>query len=540
MEYDKGGGIRLKPEQIIARQQQAQTRKDEFQQIYQDAYEFALPQRQLYGVWEGGATGTKKMQRVFDSTAISSTQRFANKLQSVVFPPQRKWAKLEPGSSIKDRNQRDQLQGVLDAYNDIAFAALKQSNFDIAIGEFLLDLAVGTACMMVQPGDDVSPLNFVPVPLFLVTYEEGANGQVDNVYRKMRMKGESIERQWPDAKIPDEMQRRIEQKPTDDIELLEATIYDYTRGDFCYHVIDKISKQEIVYRRRATSPWVISRYMKVAGEIYGRGPLITALPDIKTLNKTKELLLKNASLAVSGVYTAADDGVLNPNTVKIVPGAIIPVARNGGPQGASLQPLTRSGDFNVSQLVINDLTASIKRILLDESLPPDNMSARSATEIVERMKELAQNLGSAFGRLINETMIPLMSKILEVLDERGLIDLPLRVNGLEVKVSPVAPLAQAQNMEEVNAIMQFMQLSQAMGTDGQLALKMDRVVDYVADKLGVPYGVRNTAAERAVLMEEAIAKQQEQMAAEAALMQAAAGGQNTAEIDSRLMEALNA
>jgi hypothetical protein len=378
------------------------------------------------------------------------------------------------------------------------------------------------------------------VPLFLVTYEEGANGQVDNVYRKMRMKGESIERQWPDAKIPDEMQRRIEQKPTDDIELLEATIYDYTRGDYCYHVIDKISKEEIVYRRRATSPWVISRYMKVAGEIYGRGPLITALPDIKTLNKTKELLLKNASLAVSGVYTAADDGVLNPNTVKIVPGAIIPVARNGGPQGASLQPLTRSGDFNVSQLVINDLTASIKRILLDESLPPDNMSARSATEIVERMKELAQNLGSAFGRLINETMIPLMSKILEVLDERGLIDLPLRVNGLEVKVSPVAPLAMAQNMEEVNAIMQFMQLSQAMGTDGQLALKMDRVVDYVADKLGVPYGVRNTAAERAVLLEEAMAKQQQQMAAEAAMMQAAGAPQGGAPVDQRLMEALNA
>jgi hypothetical protein len=522
MEYEKSGGIRLKPEQIIARQQQAQTRKDEFQQIYQEAYEFALPQRQLYGVWEGGSTGTKKMQRVFDSTAISSTQRFANKLQSVVFPPQRKWSKLEPGSSIQDRNQRDQLQGVLDAYNEIAFASLKQSNFDIAIGEFLLDLAVGTACMMVQPGDDVSPLNFVPVPLFLVTYEEGANGQVDNVYRKMRMKGESIERQWPDAKIPDDMQRRIEQKPTDDIELLEATIYDYTRGDYCYHVIDKISKQEIVYRRRKTSPWVISRYMKVAGEIYGRGPLITALPDIKTLNKTKELLLKNASLAVSGVYTAADDGVLNPNTVKIVPGAIIPVARNGGPQGASLQPLTRSGDFNVSQLVINDLTASIKRILLDESLPPDNMSARSATEIVERMKELAQNLGSAFGRLINETMIPLMSKILEVLDERGLIDLPLRINGLEVKVSPVAPLAMAQNMEEVNAIMQFMQLSQAMGTDGQLALKMDRVVDYVADKLGVPYGVRNTAAERAVLMEEAVQQQQQAMLAQQAAMGASA------------------
>ena len=67
-------------------------------------------------------------------------------------------------------------------------------------------------------------------------------------------------------------------------------------------------------------------------------------------NKTLELLLKNASLAIAGVYTAADDGVLNPATLKIIPGAIIPVARNGGPQGESLRPLPRAGDFNVSAI----------------------------------------------------------------------------------------------------------------------------------------------------------------------------------------------
>lgn len=523
MEYDKTapGGMRLTPEQIIKRQAIAQTKKDEFQQLYQDAYEFALPQRQLYGVWEGGATGTRKMQRVFDSTAINSTQRFANRLQSVVFPPQRKWSRLEPGPMIPV-DRRSQAQEVLDAYSEKMFSVLKQSNFDIAIGEFLLDMAVGTACMMVQPGDDVVPINFIPVPLFLVSYEEGANGQVDNVYRRMRMKGESIQRQWPDANISSTLARIIQDKPTDDVELLEATIFDPKRGDYCYHVIWKEGKEEIVYRRRKTSPWVISRYMKVAGEIYGRGPLMTALPDIKTLNKTIELLLKNASLAVSGVYTAADDGVLNPNTVKITPGAIIPVARNGGPQGPALLPLPRAGDFNVTQLVINDLRQNVKRILLDESLPPDNMSARSATEIVERMKELAQNLGSAFGRLINETMIPLVAKILEVMDQKGMIDMPLQINGLEVKVVPVAPLAMAQNMEEINAIIQYQQLMQAFGMDGQLAIKNDAVVDYIGDKLGVPAAVRNDPAERALLMEQQQQQQTEMMAAQAMMAQAGA------------------
>jgi hypothetical protein len=249
-------------------------------------------------------------------------------------------------------------------------------------------------------------------------------------------------------------------------------------------------------------PWIVSRYAKVAGEIYGRGPLITALPDIKTLNKTLELLLKNASLAIAGVYTAADDGVLNPNTVKIIPGAIIPVARNGGPQGESLKALPRAGDFNVSQIIMNDLRMSIKRILLDESLPPDNMSARSATEVVERMKELSQNLGSAFGRLINETMIPLVTKILKVMDERGLIDLPLKVNGLEIRVSAVAPLAMAQSMEDVQSVLQYAQIVQQAGPQAQMTIKMDAMMDYIAEKLGIPQKIRNTQEERAMMTQQ--------------------------------------
>jgi hypothetical protein len=504
-------GNRLKVEDIIKRAEVAQRKKDEFESLYRDAYEFALPQRQLYGYWEGQAQGAKKMARVFDSTAINSTQRFANRLQSGIFPPQRKWCRLEPGPDIPV-DRRQQAQAVLDQYNEKMFTVIKQSNFDIAIGEFLLDLAVGTAGMLVLPGDDVAPLNFIPVPMFLISYEEGANGQVDKVYRKMRMKAEAVKQQWKDAEFPVDVAQRIASKPTDEIELLEATVYDLDRGDWCYHVIDKISKEEIVYRRFKSSPWVISRYSKVAGEVYGRGPLLTALPDIKTLNKTLELVLKNASLAISGVYTAADDGVLNPQTVKLVPGAIIPVARNGGPQGESLKPLARSGDFNVSQIIIQDLRANIKRTLLDESLPPDNMSARSATEVVERMKELAQNLGSAFGRLINETMVPLVSRILSVMDERGLIDLPLQVNGLEVKVSPVAPLAMAQNMEEINNIMQFMQITASMGAEGQLAVKTGDLIDFLGDKLGVPSAVRNSAAERGFLMEEQKKLQQQDQA----------------------------
>ena len=197
---------KLTPEQILKRQKLAQSRKENFRDLYEDAYEFALPQRNLYdGYYDGKVGGQKKMSRVFDSTAINSTQRFANRMQSGIFPPQRNWCKLEPGNEVPPERKLE-VQQALDVFNEKMFDVLKQSNFDIAIGEFLLDLSVGTAVMLVQPGDNLTPINFIPVPQYLVAFEEGANGQVDNVYRRMRIKGESIKQQWPDAEISAELQ----------------------------------------------------------------------------------------------------------------------------------------------------------------------------------------------------------------------------------------------------------------------------------------------------------------------------------------------
>lgn len=74
------------------------------------------------------------------------------------------------------------------------------------------------------------------------------------------------------------------------------------------------------------SPFINFRWLKAPGEIYGRSPVMKALPDIKTANKVVELVLKNASIAVTGIWQADDDGVLNPANIKLVPGAIIPKA----------------------------------------------------------------------------------------------------------------------------------------------------------------------------------------------------------------------
>ena len=501
----------LNVKEIKKRFKAAETHKEHWRAEYSDAYEFALPMRNLYdGYYEQDTPGTRKMKRVFDSTAVHSTSRFANRIQSSLFPPQRDWCRLVPGNEIP-QEQHIETQRVLDFYTERMFGVMRQSGFDLAMGEMLLDLAIGTACLLIQPsGDDTKPIRYTAIPSFHVCFEEGPNGQVNTVYRKFKRPYNVLQLEFPDATIPKEVTDKYQEKPTAKVELLEAT---YEKDGFIYYCLSTMEgDHKLVSRTLQSFPWVIARYMKASGEIYGRGPVLYALPDILTCNKVKELALKNASLSIGGVFTAVDDGVLNPQTINIQPGSVIPVNSNGGPRGASLMPLPRSGDANLSQIEFNDLRMNIKKMLLDDSLPPDTMSARSATEIMERMKDLSANLGAAFGRMIDEIMYPIVTRTLNLMDEMGMIDLPLKVNGLQVNIQPISPLAMAGNAENINSVMQFMQISQAMGPQGQMLINTEKVGDYVADMLGIPGEIRTTQQERQEMQQQMMAAMQQQMA----------------------------
>ena len=79
----------LSVQELKKRYKRCEDHKNNWRTIYEEAYEFALPMRNLYdGYYEGDVPGQNKMKRVFDSTAVHSTARFANRLQSSLFPPQ--------------------------------------------------------------------------------------------------------------------------------------------------------------------------------------------------------------------------------------------------------------------------------------------------------------------------------------------------------------------------------------------------------------------------------------------------------------------
>ena len=129
-----------------------------------------------------------------------------------------------------------------------------------------------------------------------------------------------------------------------------------------------------------SNPYINFRWLKAPGEVYGRSPVMKALPDIKTANKFVELVLKNASIAVTVIWQADDDGVMNPANIKLTPGTIIPKAV--GSKG--LTPLEAPGKFDLSQIMLEDLRKGIRHALLADTLGEIDSPSMTATEVLER------------------------------------------------------------------------------------------------------------------------------------------------------------
>jgi hypothetical protein len=111
-------------------------------------------------------------------------------------------------------------------------------------------------------------------------------------------------------------------------------------------------------------------------------------------------------------------------------------------------------------------------------------------------------MGAAYGRMITECMMPLVNRILYVMDEQNIIDMPLKADGKVVRVIPVSPLAQAQNMDDLQNVLQFMQIAAGAGPMGQVAINQDAMLDYIIDKMAVPRAVINTPEQREAIIQE--------------------------------------
>ncbi len=479
---DEAEDVLAQTRALLQRYESAKGRRDDWAQLWQDCYDFALPQR-------GGFTrvlspGKARTNNIYDGTAMDAVDQLAASLLGHLTPSWSQWFGLKPGPDLSPE-EADALSPVLEKAAQTIQAHFDRSNFAVEIHQCYLDLVVGgSAALLFEEADPggFSAFKFNAVPLTQVVMEEGVNGFLDGAYITSAMTLEQILDRYPFAEVPSDLIKQATKDPQLRFEVLEALVphdlgYDYMAvlaGDFGEPIVLKQG-------RFGQSPVIGFRWLKSPGEIYGRSPVMKALPDIKTANKVVELILKNASIAVTGIWQADDDGVLNPANIELMPGSIIPKAI--GSKG--LQPLEMPGRFDVSQLMLENLQTRIRHALLVDKLAPVMSPRMSATEVIERSAEMSLILGATYGRLQSELLTPLIKRAFSILRRRGEIP-DIALDGRLVEVDYRSPLARAQGQRNVQNTLSWISSVLAMGPEAAASIDLPAAARFLGDALAVP------------------------------------------------------
>jgi len=497
-------------ENICNRFIRARRIKDLWTPKFEECYEYAMPQRESFYAQTQGDVTTDK---IFDETAVVGVQEFASRLQSGLVPNFARWADLVSGSEIPEEERSD-VDKALEFVTNYVFEIIQNSNFSQEVHESFLDIALGTACLQISEGNALNPIVFTAIPLTQLYLDVGPDDRLDAVFRERAIRASQIKVAYPKAKLPMSITRNLSQGKDEQITLVDCTyrVYESLDEEHIRIVFDPKSK-DIYYKEKyigvGSNPYVPFRWSKAAGEVFGRGPLMNAMPAIKTCNLTMQLILENAQMAISGIYTIEDDGVINVDTIQLLPGTVMPVA----PGSNGLRAVQGAGNFDVAQLVLSDMRMNIRKALYNDMLGNPDKTPMSATEVGQRMADLSRQIGAAFGRLQAEMVTPLLRRVIFILKKQGRINLPT-VNGREVKVRSTSPLAQAQAQQDIVAFDRFVEL---VGTRFgpqliNLLVKSEDAAKYLADKFGVPERLLRSDEERTQLVAQLTQSMQAQQA----------------------------
>ena len=366
---------------------------------------------------------------LFDSTAADAADNLAASMYSLITPPESLWMTLVPESDASPNAE----------FATAAFRAnLNDSNFYTTVHQCYMDLVVlGTACLFMAetPIGSSSAFSFTAIPMSDIAILPNA------IFHTTSMHACDVATRFPTWTPPADLRSKIEQDPEIPLKLVQSLV----GTDFVawLDVGGDIENNIVSTGTFETNPYIIFRWALSSGELYGRGPVMRALPDIKTANKVVELVLKNATIAVSGIWQADDDGVINLANIDLTPGAIIPKAVGS----SGLTPLASGANFDVSQLVLKDLRERIRHAMLADRLGLLSEKEMTATEIMARNADMMRILGATYGRLLHEFIRPLVDRGLQILSRRGTIERIVLNSDAELKyIAPIAQMAIAENI----------------------------------------------------------------------------------------------
>ncbi len=467
---------------LLQRYETAKKHRDVWNTHWEECYDYALPQRS--GFYGDPSPGGKRTTRIYDATAMDAAEGLAASLLGNLTPSWSQWFGLKAGPDVTPEEAKA-LAPALEKASKTIQSHFDRSNFAVEIHQCYLDLVVGgTASLFFEEADpgSFSAFSFHASPLTHIVLEEGASGFLDGSFRRMAMTLDQLTSRYPEAEIPAKIQREASKDSMVRFDVLEAVlpnelIYDYTA------ILIHDADQPVMLQTGSfpQNPAINFRWLKSPGEIYGCSPVMKALPDIKTANKVVELILKNATIAITGIWQADDDGILNPANIELVPGAIIPKAI--GSKG--LQPLEMPGKFDVSQLMLENLQGNIRRALLADKLLPAAGTQMSATEVLARSSEIAMILGATYGRLQSELLTPLIKRAYSILRRRGEVP-DIALDGRLIAIDYRSPLARSQGQRDVQNTLSWIKSVSAMGVEGVNSIDMAAAARFLGEALSVP------------------------------------------------------
>ena len=421
---------------------------------------------------------------IYDETGMICIEEFANRVQEGIFPAGAEWGRFEAGEAMPD----DFRFGLAEVQRYM-FQLLDRTNLGVELADSFRDMAgPGNMCLKAVPGDWQAPIHWQAIPLADVWVTPGAHGRWRDIHVRYRKTRAEIAEEHPGADLPDGF---ADQAPTELVPVFDSwlRVPGAVTEQWRYqtHVDGKLVLAEGKVGGAGSCSYIFGRWGKNAGELYGSGQGMKALPAIAVTNEVVRQILSHADMALAGMWQAEDDGVLNPWTVRLAPGTIIPIA----PGSRGLQPLQLpSNRLDIGGLQLEEQRHNIKKALYAETLGPREGTPPSAFEVQQRMAELARQIGPSFLRVWHEIGVPVLQRSRWLLERRGLIEMPM-IDNRRVKVAAASALVRAAQIGDVRRINEWLGgIAANFGPQAvQQMVDAERYVRMTGERLDIPGGL---------------------------------------------------
>ena len=462
--------------------------------------------------------GEKRTEVLFDSTAITANNLLAASLQGTLTSPSLPWFSLKLRDD--DANKIRDIQIWLEDTARRMYAVFNESNFNTEVHEMYLDLcSVGTSAIFVEEANEgflQGGLHFNTLHIAEYFIQENSTGRVDTLYRKYKMTARQAVQEFGEDNVGTKIKEALKAKPDTQFNFIHAVepTADYERATgkaktkLLFHSCHVCFEDKMVVRTGGYNefPYLVPRWSKATGEIFGRSPSYNALPDIKTLNKAVEIGLKAWAKAIDPPLLVTDDGVIG--RVRMTPAGITVVRSD-----TAIKPLQIGSNWQITDLKENQLRTAIRQAYYSDQLQLQEGPQMTATEVQVRYELMQRLLGPTLGRFQTEFLNPLIERVFGIMMRAdALMPRPSEMEGRNMDIEYVGPLARSQRMEEAIAVERLYQLAmQVVQVDPTVmdVINHEQAIRMRATLLGVPKTVLRGEDEVAEIREQRAAAQQQ-------------------------------